>query len=86
MAGTTLERHGFIGQPESTLRDLVIQFNKLVADVELVRAAVIIIAAQLDADGGVTDTDYEANVATIATAAELLAAKIGDHAGTVVSA
>ncbi len=36
------------------------EFNKLVADVAALRAAIVGITAQLDADGGVTDTDYAA--------------------------
>ena len=39
MAGTTLKRHDHIlGMPESASRDLVIQHNAMVDDVELVRA------------------------------------------------
>lgn len=34
------------------------EFNKLVADVAALRAAVVGITAKLDADGGVTDTNY----------------------------
>lgn len=88
MAGTTLKRHDFYGVTESPTRDLVIQFNKLVDDVELIRAAVVALATKLDADGGVTDTNYAAGatLAAIDTAAELLAAKIGNAAGTAISA
>lgn len=37
------------------------QFNAAVADIAALRAAVVGITAQLDADAGVTDTDYAAN-------------------------
>ena len=89
MAGTTLKRLDHVlGQPESAVRDLVIQLNKLIDDVELIRAAVTATCVKLDADAGVTDTNYaaQATVAAIDTAAELLAAKIGNSAGTAISA
>lgn len=89
MAGTTLKRHEVsLGPVESATRDLVIQFNKLVADVELIRAAVVAMAVQIDADNGTIGTDYAAaaTITAIDTAAELLAAKIGDAGGTAISA
>ena len=39
---------------------LVAEFNKLLADVTAIRTALVAITAKLDADGGVTDTDYNA--------------------------
>jgi hypothetical protein len=88
MAGTTLKRRDTGGHTENMVRDLVIQFNKLIDDVELIRAAVTATCVKLDADGGVTDTNYaaQATVAAIDTAAEMLAAKIGNEAGTAISA
>lgn len=85
MAGTTLARQEHVlGPPESATRDLVIQLNALIADIELVRAGFAAMLVKLDADGGVTGTDY-VSLETVA-AADLLAAKIGDAAGTAISA
>jgi hypothetical protein len=89
MAGTTLKRHDHVlGLPESATRDLVIQFNKAIDDLELIRAAVTATCVKLDLDGGVTDTNYaaQATVVLMDTAAEMLAAKIGNAAGTAISA
>ena len=45
-------------------------------------------ATKLDADAGVTDTNYAAGAtaAAISTAAKLLAAQIGDTTGTAITA
>lgn len=89
VAGTTLKRHDHIlGLPESATRDLAIQLNAAIDDLELIRAAVTATCVKLDLDGGVTDTNYaaQATVAAIDTAAELLAAKIGNAAGTAITA
>lgn len=40
--------------------ELRTELNKMVADITALRAAIVGITAQLDADGGVTDTDYAA--------------------------
>jgi len=83
MAGATIKQ-SLPGRPGSALRTLIAEHNKLVADVELIRAAVTAMATKLDADAGVTDTDYAAaaTLAAIDTAAEMLAAKLGDSSGT----
>lgn len=88
MAGTTLKRHDTFGLPENAVRDLVIQVNKMVDDIELIRTAVVAMAVQIDADNGTIGTDYEAaaGIVAIATAATMTAAKIGDSAGTAISA
>jgi hypothetical protein len=88
MAGTTAKTHQFVGAEGSALRLLVINLNKLIDDVELIRAAVTAMALKLDADGGVSDTNYAAGatLAAIDTAAEMTAAKIGNEAGTAISA
>lgn len=88
MPGTTLKRQDHFGLNESALRDLVIQFNKLVDDVELVRAAVKAMAVQIDADNGTIGTDYvaAATITAITGSTTLLAAKIGNAAGTAISA
>ena len=87
MAGTTTSSRP-TGVPSSDVRDLCIQFNKLVADVELIRAWATAVAIKLDADAGVTDTNYAAaaTMVLIDTAAELTAAKIGNAAGTAITA
>jgi hypothetical protein len=87
MAGTTV-RIRPIGRTTSVTRQLVIEMNKLIADVELLRAAIVAMAVQIDADNGTIGTDYAAaaTITAIDTAAELTAAKIGDDAGTAYSA
>lgn len=68
MAGTTTRSRDNAGHPEGALRQLTIEFNKLVADVELIRAR------------------YATGTAvTATTAAELLAARIGDLSGAAIS-
>lgn len=84
MAGTTLKTHSFSGLTDSVERNLVIQLNKLVADLETLRAAYAATLAKLDADAGVTDTNYVALNTVLA--ASLTASKIGDESGTVISA
>ena len=87
MAGTTV-RIRPVGRTGSALRQLTIEHNKLVADVELLRAAVVAMAVQIDADNGTIGTDYAAaaTITAIDTAAELTASKIGDDGGTAYSA
>jgi hypothetical protein len=55
------------------------QVSKLVADLETLRASQATIVTKLNADAGVTDTNY---VATAASA--LTASKLTDHTGTVI--
>jgi hypothetical protein len=88
MAGTTLKRAQHFGGHESITKELVIQFNKFIDDIELVRAAVTATCVKLDAGDGVMDTDYaaQATVVLMDTAAEMLAAKIGNEAGTAIAA
>ena len=42
----------------------------LVVDIAAVKADLVIVAAQLDDDAGVTDTDYEANLVSSPTVTE----------------
>lgn len=74
--------------PGSDVNDLLVQYNKLVDDVEAIRAALVATCTKLDADAGVTDTNYvaQATVAAINPATDLLGAKIGNPAGTAISA
>jgi hypothetical protein len=41
-------------------KDLLMLLNAMSADLTVLRAAVVAITAKLDADGGVTDTNYAA--------------------------
>lgn len=74
MAGTTVKRKA-TQHPQSDIAALLASYNLLVADVELLRAALVATCVKLDADAGVTDTTYaaQATVALVDTAAELLA-------------
>lgn len=87
MAGT-LKRRRLVGVQNSALRDLIIEHNNLVDDVELLRAAVVAMAEQIDADNGTIGTDYAAaaTITAIDTAGEMTAAKIGDDGGTEYTA
>ena len=62
------------------MRQLAIEFNKLVDDLETLRASHAALATKLNADAGVTDTNYAATAA-----ASLTAAKIADQRGTVIT-
>lgn len=75
MAGTTVsvDTTGMIG---SDVHQLRLEFNRLVDDLEALRAAFATLVTKLNADGGVTDTNY-ASVA----AATLTAAKVADVSG-----
>ena len=83
MAGTTTKsrRTALRG---ADVNDLLIQFNKLVDDMETLRAAYAATLAKLDADAGVTDANYVSTNTVLA--ASLTAAKVGDQAGTAISA
>ena len=71
MAGTTLKRLDHVlGMPESAVRDLVIQMNAIIANLDTITAA-------MDADAGITGTAYGAMVT---------AQKIGNSSGTAISA
>lgn len=78
MAGTdkSVSFHGLDGSVERTL---IQEHNKLVDDLENLRAVVVAITTKLDADAGVTDTNYTSvSAAPINPATDLLAAKIKD--------
>lgn len=86
MAGTTTKSRD-MSLAGSDVSDALISVNKLVDDMELIRAAVVAIATKLDSDAGVTDTNYAAGATLVAinTAAKLLAPKVGDITGTAFS-
>jgi hypothetical protein len=75
MAGTTVlaTPTGPVGSDVQVGR---LEFNKLVDDLETMRAAFATLVTKLNADGGVADTNY-ASVA----AATLTAAKVADNNG-----
>lgn len=75
MAGTTVVGRA-TGMADSTLNRTRLEFNKLVDDLETLRAAFATLVTKLNADAGVTDTNY----ASVAAAA-LLAAKVADQTG-----
>lgn len=79
MAGTTVpERED--AMLESTSRQVRIEHNKLVDDLEALRAAFATLVTKLNADGGVTDTNY-ASVA----GATLTAAKVANQDGVTTA-
>lgn len=80
MAGTTTKSRDNAGQEQSALRELLIQHNKLVDDLEALRAAFATLVTKLNADAGVTDTNY-ASVA----AATLTGAKVGNLSGSAIT-
>lgn len=83
MAGTTTSSFDNLGISGNAVRQLVIEFNKLVDDMETLRAKYAAVLTKLDADAGVTDVNYS-SLHTVA-AATLTAAKIGKN-GTAISA
>lgn len=96
MAGTTTSSRRTTLSGDA-LNDLLVQFNKLVDDVETLRAGLGTLGTnfnatltKLDADAGVTDTNYNALQAVTTTtydaAGDMTAAKIGNQAGTAITA
>jgi hypothetical protein len=70
MAGTTVsaDTTGMLG---SDLYQLRLEHNRLVDDVEAIRAAFATLATKLNADGGVTDTNYASVLAATLTGAKV---------------
>lgn len=87
MAGT-LEKIRPVGRKDSALYRMIVNHNKVIDDLELIRAAVKAMAAQIDADAGTIGTDYvaAATITAITSAATMTGAKIGDDSGTAYSA
>jgi hypothetical protein len=75
MAGTTVLGLNTANTEEATGK-LRLEFNRLVDDLETVRAALATLATKLNADAGVTDTNYAAPAA-----AALTGAKVADQLG-----
>jgi hypothetical protein len=69
--------------PGSDVRQLVVQHNKLVDDVELLRSKLAAVLTKLDSDAGVTDTNYNALHAP--AAATLTASKLANPAGVAIT-
>ena len=96
MAGTAAIRK-LTSLKESAEREAVIQHNKMMDDIEVLRAGLAALAAaynlaltKLDADEGVTDTDYNSTHGVVATsydaAADMVAANIQDASGHEITA
>ena len=79
MAGTTINARPD-AQPNSQSQVTTAEHNKLVTDLETLRAAVATMATKLNADAGVTDTNYAAPAA-----ATLTAARVANQSGVVIS-
>ena len=75
MAGTTVLATP-MGMPGSSVAALRLEHNKLVDDVEALRAAFATLVTKLNADAGVTDTNYASVLA-----ATLTGAKVADNNG-----
>ncbi len=75
MAGTTINKRDDV-MPDGATYNLRLQYNKLVDDVEAIRAAFATLATKLNADAGVTDTNYAS-----VSAGTLTAAKVADQNG-----
>lgn len=71
MASAITKSRDNSGEPGSTERDLLVKFNVLVAAIDT-------LCAKLDADAGVTDTNYGTLVAN-------LNSRIGDMSGTTIA-
>ena len=95
MAGTTVNSK-LTALPTSSDYATTAQLNKVIADLEVLRAGLESVAdahntamAQIDADNGTIGTDYVANCTATKTtfddAADLTAAKVGDESGTVIA-
>lgn len=82
MAGTTTTTYDNAGLA-GAIRQVIVEHNKLVDDVEALRAKYAAALAKLDLDAGVTDTNYVATQTVLA--ATLTAAKVGNLTGTAIS-
>lgn len=71
MASSITQSRDNSGEPGSTERDLLVKYNVLVAAIDT-------LCAKLDADAGVTDTNYTTLVAN-------LNSRIGNLSGTAVT-
>jgi hypothetical protein len=75
MAGTTKHNAAWSKSP-----DVVAEHNQMIDDIELLRARLDAICGKLDADAGVTDTNYQAGTYSSTSrvqAAQLLSSKFG---------
>lgn len=70
MAGTTTNKRDDVMQDGAT-RQVRLEFNKLVDDLETLRAAFATLVTKLNADAGVTDTNYASVLAATLTAAKV---------------
>ena len=70
MAGTTVPDRDD-AMAEGTTRQVRLEHNRLVDDVEALRAAFATLVTKLNADAGVTDTNYASVLAATLTAAKV---------------
>lgn len=76
MSGTTVTRRNTTVR-NSVERQLVVEHNKLVDDLEALRAAFATLVTKLNADTGVTDTNYASVLAATLTSAKIADAATG---------
>ena len=70
MAGTTVPDRDD-AMADGTTRQVRLEFNKLVDDLETLRAAFATLVTKLNADAGVTDTNYASVLAETLTGAKV---------------
>lgn len=81
MAGTTTKSRDNGGHEQGALRDLIIQHNKLVDDVENLRN----VLATHTHTGANPVAPTAATITTVDAAADLTASKIGNENGTAIT-
>ena len=69
MAGTTVNRRDD-AMTEGATRQLRVEFNKLVDDVEALRAAFATLVTKMNLDAGITDANYASVLAATLTGAK----------------
>jgi hypothetical protein len=79
MAGTTIPARAD-AMPEGTTRQVRLEFNKLVDDLETLRAAFATLVTKMNLDAGITDTNYASVLA-----ASLTAAKVANQDGATTA-
>lgn len=95
MAGSTVSSK-VVERDGSSNYETTVALNKVIADLEVLRAGLEAVAdahnaamAQIDADNGTIGTDYVANCTATKTtfddAADLTAPKVGDSQGTALT-
>ena len=70
MAGTTVNRRDD-AMTDGTTRQLRVEFNKLVDDVEALRLAFATLVTKMNLDAGITDANYASVLAATLTGAKV---------------